>query len=46
MLYAETEIPTEDCWIVTNMQEGELNAKNTDLAREKARICSSLEIQI
>lgn len=26
------------------MQEGELNAENTDLAGEKARICSSLKI--
>lgn len=27
----------EDCWIVTNNQERELNAENTDLAREKLR---------
>lgn len=31
------KFPAEDCWIVTNNQERELNAENTDLAREKLR---------
>lgn len=38
------QFPTEDCRIVTNKQGSDLNAKNTDLAREKPRQPQDLEV--
>lgn len=38
------KFPTEDCRIVTNKQARDLNAKNTDLAREKPRQPQDLEV--
>lgn len=31
------QVPAEDCSVLTNKQERELSAENTDLAREKLR---------
>ena len=38
------KFPTEDCRIVTSKQGRDLNAKNTDFAREKPRQPQDLEV--